>query len=598
MADQNSPNHGQFSLFKQRRFLPFFLTQFLGAFNDNVFKNSLVLLLTYGTLINADEKLSLYTNAAALLFILPFFLFSGTAGQIADKYEKSKLIRNIKFFEVLIMILAALAFYLQSVMSLMSVLFFMGAQSSFFGPVKYSIIPQHLKKEELVGGNALVESGTFLAILLGAILAGLLHRFDTPALPVSIAVIVFATLGYCTSRAIPTAPAVAPDLKINWNILTQTVKTISFTRRNPTVFIAIMAISWFWFLGAAYLTQFPEYSKVLLSGDDSIVILLLTTFSIGIGVGSLLCEKLSGHKVELGLVPIGSIGLSIFGLDLSLQAMPPATDTLRSMADFLSIPNSTHILLDMLCIGLFGGLYIVPLYTMIQERSDPAVRSRVIAGNNIFNALFMVTSAATGFILLGIFQLSIPEFFFAISILNIAVAVWIFRQSPEFTMRFIILLLTHTLYRVRHSGIHQIPATGPAIVICHQTRYWDTLLISRILRRPVRFVIPETTYQLPILNFILRTGKAIPIASPTSTQESNKTLLNCVTAELKNSGLICLYLKNNSELEKQDQKIIDQLKPIIEQHSIPFIPLTLDYQKKRLKFFSTVRCIVSQTTNQ
>ena len=564
---RRKPDQGQFALFRQRRFLPFFLTQFLGAFNDNIFKNSLILLLTFGTLINADEKLSLYTNAAALLFILPFFLFSATAGQIADKFEKSALIRKIKLFEILIMILATAAFYMESVTALMAVLFLMGAQSSFFGPVKYSIIPQHLHANELVGGNALVESGTFLAILVGTIFAGILQSFDTPLLYISFTVIGFSILGYYTSRAIPTAPAVAPELKINWNLISQTINTISFTREKKPVFISIMGISWFWFLGAAYLTQFPEYSKTLLGGDDGVVILLLTTFSMGIGAGSLLCEKLSGHKVELGLVPLGSIGLTVFGIDLGLQTPPPIADELRSITEFLLMDNAIRTLLDMACIGLFGGFYIVPLYAMIQERSDPAVRSRIIAGNNIFNALFMVASAATGFFLLGFAGLSIPDFFLTIAIMNLVFAIFIYAQVPEFPARFIMWLLAHTLYRLRHINLYHIPAKGPAILICNPVSYVDTLLIGSVCRRPVRFVMLKPIYDLPTLNFVLRTGKAPPV---TSTKAYDQ-----ISAALKNDELICVFSEENLTTNGEIDDFNDRIHKIIKRDSVPILPMAL-----------------------
>jgi len=426
----------QIALFKQKRFFPFLLTQFLGALNDNVFKNSLILLITYGALINEDIKgnSSLYTNAAAMLFILPFFLFSPIAGQISDKIEKSILIRRIKALEIIIMCLAVVAFYFESMLGLLAVLFLMGTQSSFFGPVKFSIIPQHLHKDELVSGNAQVEAGTFLAILLGTIVAGILLNTDSPTLYISMAVIVFSIAGYLSSRHIPAAPAAAPSLKINWNIFSQIIKTLSYTREIKSVFYSIIAISWFWFLGAAYLTQIPEYSKTVLGGDNNVVIILLTLFSIGISIGSLLCKKISGGYLNTGLVSVGFLGLSIFGIDLSFQSLPPIQDGLRNISEFITTPNAIHILVDVGFIGIFGGLYIIPLYTIVQQRTSPSVISRVIAGNNIINAFFMVMSAVLGAVLLGLGSYSIPDFFLIISIMNIVVSIIICTSIPEFVL--------------------------------------------------------------------------------------------------------------------------------------------------------------------
>lgn len=428
---------GQFSLLKQRRFLPLFATQFLGALNDNVLKNALVILIAFqGARMTALDP-SLMVNACAGLFILPFFLFSATAGQIADKFEKARLIRLIKGLEIAIMILAALGFGMLNLSLLLTALFMMGVHSTFFGPLKYSILPQHLHEDEMIGGNALIESGTFLAILLGTILGGTLIGLGTDGPHwVSITALGIALLGYGASRSIPAAPAAEPGLRLHWNPLTETWHNLRFAQENRSVFLSILGISWFWFYGALFLSQFPAYTKDCLGGGESVVTLLLAVFSVGIGAGSLLCEKLSGPKIEPGLVPLGSIGLTVFALDLAHAT--PALPALQGagLSAFLREPGYWRILADLVLIGTFGGFYCVPLYAIMQTRSDAHHRSRIIAANNIVNALFMVVAAlgAIGMLATG---LSIAQLFVVTALLNAAVAAYIYSVTPEYLNRFL-----------------------------------------------------------------------------------------------------------------------------------------------------------------
>ncbi|APR02992.1 MFS transporter [Thauera chlorobenzoica] len=426
----------QFALLRQRRFLPFFLTQFLGAFNDNVYKNALVVLLTFHAARYTTLAPGVLVNLCAGLFILPFFLFSATAGQIADKFEKSRLIRLTKLLEIAVMALATAAFALESLTPMLLCLFLMGAQSALFGPVKYAILPQHLREDELVGGNALVESGTFVAILAGTLTGGVLIALPQGMAWVSAVVITLAVLGYAASRHIPAAAPAAPGLRINWNPLTETWRNFRFTRGNRTVFLSIVGVSWFWFYGAVFLSQFPAYAKDTLGGDEHAVVLLLALFSIGIGIGSLLCERLSRGRIELGLVPFGSIGLSLFAFDLWWSSPAPgAAAAALTIGEVLARGESWRALADLVAIGMFGGFYIVPLYALIQRRSEPAHRSRVIAGNNILNAFFMVIAAAMGAGLLAA-GASVPQLFLVTALLNLALAAYLFSQVPEFVQRF------------------------------------------------------------------------------------------------------------------------------------------------------------------
>ena len=431
---------GTFQLLATRRFGPFFATQFLGAFNDNLFKNALVVLLTFRAADWTTLSPGLIANLAAGLFILPFFLFSATAGQLADKYDKARLARLVKGLEMAIMALAAAAFWMHSFAGLMAALFLLGVHSTLFGPVKYALLPQHLREDELVGGNALVEAGTFVSILLGTLAGGVLA--GTVAQPAWIAFGGFAVAaaGYAASRGIPAAPAPAPDLAVNLNPLSETWRNLAFAGRERSVLLAIVAISWFWLYGALFLAQFPAYAKYVLGGGESAVTLLLAVFTVGIGIGSLLCDRLSRHRLELGLVPLGAIGLTLFGIDLYL-ASPAATDgsAPQALAALLGRSGVWRVLADLLLLGAFGGLFIVPLYALIQLRGEAAHRARIIAANNIVNALFMVVGAlGAGALLDG--GWTIPELFGAGALANAAVAVGLCIALPEFGRRFVACL--------------------------------------------------------------------------------------------------------------------------------------------------------------
>jgi 1-acyl-sn-glycerol-3-phosphate acyltransferase len=564
-----------FSLLLQRRFGPFFLTQFLGAFNDNVFKNALIILIAYqaASTVNTDTLI----NLSAGLFILPFFLFSATSGQLADKYEKSRLIRLIKLLEIIIMVGAAVGFYLNNLSLLMGTLFLMGAQSTLFGPLKYSILPQHLKEDELVGGNGLVEMGTFLAILLGTMMGGILISLgDKGAFIVSIAIIIIALLGYLASLGIPTAASTDPGLRINWNPLTETWRNLNFTRQNRTVFLSVLGISWFWFLGGNYLAQLPNYTKLTLGGNEQVVTVLLTLFSLGIGAGSVLCDRLSGHKVEIGLVPFGSIGLTLFGIDLFFAApgFYSADAELLGAKDFLLRPGNWRVVADVVLLGLFGGFYIVPLYALIQQRSEPSHRSRVIAGNNILNALLMVVASVTAIVFLNA-GLSIPQLFLLTAFLNALVAIYIFTLVPEFLMRFVVWMLIHTVYRVRTEGLENIPQRGPAVLVCNHVSYVDALVIAACCRRPVRFVMDHKLFELPVLNFVFRTAGAIPIAPAREDRQMREQAFERVAEYLQAGEVVCIFPEGKLTADGEINPFRPGIERVIQRHPVPVVPMAL-----------------------
>jgi len=571
MASQN-----QFSLLGQRRFGPFFVTQFLGAFNDNVFRNALIILIAFHPSAAKLADTDVLINLSAGLLILPFFLFSATFGQFADKYEKSWLIRQVKLLEVLIMLAAAAAFWTGNMVLLIGLLFMTGVQSTLFGPIKYSILPQQLAPEELVGGNGLVETGTFLAILLGTMLGGILIGLEHGGHWVAGAVIIIAMLGYFGSLGIPKIPPVEPELRINWNPITETWRNLRFIGQNRTVFLSILGISWFWFYGAIYLAQLPNYTLLTLGGNEQVVTLLLTLFSLGIGAGSLLCERLSGHKVEIGLVPFGSIGLTLFSLDLYFAA--PHADfqgELLGAWQFLQTLGSWRIVADVLLLGLFGGFFIVPLYAMVQQRSEPNHRSRVIAGNNIFNALLMVCSSILAIVLLGPAGFSIPQLFLLVSLLNALVAIYIYTLVPEFLMRFLVWILVNIVYRLRVEGLDNIPDEEPAVLVCNHVSYVDALVIAGSCRRPIRFVMHRQIFKIPILNFIFRTAGAIPIASAREDSAMLERAYDRIAEYLEQGEVVCIF----PEGKLTDDGELNPFKPgverVIERTPAPVIPMAL-----------------------
>jgi MFS family permease len=427
----------QFRLLSERRFAPFFATQFLGAFNDNVFRNGLIIVITFQGVQVFGLNASQLANIAGAIFILPFFLFSATAGQLADKYEKSRLMRLVKMIEISLMIFAAFALISKTYSVLFLVLFLMGCQSTLFGPVKYSYLPQKLDTSELIGGNALVESGTYLAIILGLIVGGISVALDPGnQYLLSGSLIAIAVTGYLCSRGVPETPAVDPNLDVNWNPWRETRHIIGFAREDRSVFVAIIGISWFWFYGSAMTLQIPAYTLDILNGNEEITTILLVAFAVGVGIGALLCERLSGHRIEIGLVPLGSIGLTVVGVDLYFAQPIKHPEAVATLAELVARPGSIRVLADLALLGAFGGLYSVPLYAMVQERANRQHLSRIIAANNILNALFIVCAAGLALMLLNA-GLSIPEFFVVIAGLNVLLAMYLYVASPEFARRFL-----------------------------------------------------------------------------------------------------------------------------------------------------------------
>lgn len=571
----------QFSLLGQRRFAPFFATQFLGALNDNIFRNGLVILITFQGVMVAGMNHTQLANVAAGLFILPFFLFSATAGQLADKYEKSMLIRRIKTLEIVLMTLAAVALFSDSYGLLLLVLFLMGCQSTMFGPVKYAYLPQQLADDELVGGNALVESGTYVAIILGLIIGGIAVG-DEIANGLGISkravlggsLVIVAITGYVTSRQVPLTRAVDPELKINWNAWKETWRIVQFAREEHSVFLSILGISWFWFFGSAMTIQIPAYTLDILNGSESITTLLLAAFAVGVGIGSLLCERMSGHRIELGLVPFGSIGLSLFAMDLYFAEPTAVAEPAATIGEFLGRPGSVRIWFDLVMIGAFGGFYSVPLYALIQKRSKRQHLSRIIAANNIINSFLMVGAAALSMILLNS-GFSIPELFLIIAILNALVAVYIYSLLPEFLMRFLAWLVVSVVYRLRITGLDNIPQKGPAIVVCNHVSYVDPIILAGSVRRPMRFVMWYKIFQIRFLNFIFKTMKAIPIAGAREDKAIMDEAFELVDAELEAGNIVCIFPEGAITYDGEIARFRPGIEKIIKRRPVPVVPASL-----------------------
>ena len=575
------PESNQFSLLGQRRFAPFFATQFLGALNDNIFRNGLVILITFQGVVVAGMDHNQLANVAAGLFILPFFLFSATAGQFADKYEKSMLIRRVKMLEILLMVLAGITLITESYSLLLLVLFLMGCQSTMFGPVKYAYLPQQLADHELVGGNALVESGTYVAIILGLIAGGIAVGDDlASSLQINKqtvlggCLIIVAIVGYLTSRQVPQTRAADPELKINWNAWKETWRIVQFAREERSVFLSILGISWFWFFGSAMTIQIPAYTLDILNGNETITTFLLAAFAVGVGIGSLLCERMSGHRIELGLVPFGSIGLSLFAIDLYFAQPAASAVAANSIAEFMSSPSGFRVWVDLALIGAFGGFYSVPLYALIQKRSARQHLSRIIAANNIINSLLMVGAAIMSMVLLES-GLSIPELFLVIAVLNVLVATYIFTLLPEFLMRFLAWLVITIIYRIRPGGLENIPHKGPAVVVCNHVSYMDPIILAGSVRRPMRFVMWYKIFQMPFLNFIFRNMKAIPIAGAREDKKLMDEAFEKVDAELAAGNIVCIFPEGAVTRDGEIARFRPGIEKIISRRPVPVIPASL-----------------------
>jgi 1-acyl-sn-glycerol-3-phosphate acyltransferase len=560
------------AMMTDRRFWPLFWTQALGAFNDNVFKNAIVMLITYKSLtLFGLSKESLVALCGAI-FILPFFLFSALAGELADKRSKTDLSRYTKVWEVLIMIVGAVGFAIESLPLLLIALFMLGIQATFFGPIKYGIIPELLGPRELVSGNALIELGTFVSILLGTILGGILMGLgDTGRHWVSLAAIAIALLGYLTSRGIVHKPAQAPNLVISKRPIKPTFELIRLARKVPSVFLSVLAISWFWLMGSIVLSVLPPLCKDILGGSENVLTFFLALFSLGVGFGALLCERLSFGSLELGLVPIGSIGMTLFALDIGLLSMPSAPTIHALFATVAGIRLAAALFF----FSISAGLFTVPLYTLIQVRSDEKERSRVIAATNVLNALFMVGGAIG---LMGLYATGLKggQIFLVLAGTNALVSVYVYTVLPEFLFRFVSWVLTRLMYRAKVRGAEYFPESGAAVIISNHVSFIDWLIISSACPRPIRFVMHSSFMKIPVIGLFFRRAKVIPIAGFKEDPAVLEEAFVKISAELRAGEMICIFPEGEITRDGNMVPFRKGIERILTDNPVPVIPVAIE----------------------
>lgn len=530
----------QFALLKQRRFAPFFWTQFSGAANDNLFKFAFTVMVTYQLSVSWMEP-KMAGLVIGAVFILPFLLFSATSGQLTDKFDKTKVILFVKNLEIGIMLLAAYGFFTANVPVLLICTALMGLHSTLFGPVKFAYMPQVLNERELTGGNGMVEMGTFVAILLGQVVGGILVAMPgVGPTYVAIGCVAMALVGRSVAQFIPSTPATDPNLVINWNPFSETWRNLKLANGNLVVFRSLLGISWMWFFGAVFLSQFPSFAKEVLHGNAQVASLLLVVFSVGIAIGSLLCEVLSKRHVEIGLVPLGAIGMSVFSIDLyfASRGLPPSAEL--SVAQFISMSTHWRVMADLALLSLFAGLYSVPMYALIQLRSQPTHRARIIAANNILNALFMIASSVIAGALLGA-HFTIPQIFLFTGLANAVVAGYIFFLVPEYFLRFVAWVVSRLIYRFKVVGDEHIPTEGAAILVSNHVSFIDAVLLMAASPRPIRYVMDHRIFKIPLLGWMFKLAKAIPIAPKSEDPAAYELAIEAAAKVLREGDLLAIF---------------------------------------------------------
>ena len=567
-------------LLSDRRFWPLFVAQFCGAFNDNFFKSAFVLILTFhgSSLLGlGPEQL---VALAGGVFILPFFLFSAFAGQLADKYPKAILIRWVKLAEVGVLLLGGLSFVVNSAALSFSVLFLLGAQATLFGPLKYGILPELLGSEELVAGNAWVELGTFLAILLGTLAGGILIGLGPAGTHwVTGIMLGVSGLGWLATLRLRSGPAADPSLIVEPRVLRPTWRLLRLAQGERALWNAILGISWFWLLGSVVLSVLPGLVKTELHGTEGVVTYFLALFSIGVGGGAVLAEKLSYSRLELGLVPLGSLGITVFlvdaGLALAFGAAGPASAAVVPLAAFLQTGLGVRLSLDFLAFSISSGLFTVPLYTLLQQRSEGRTRARIIAANNVANAVFMVAGAV---LLVGLFAagVSIPMVLGLCALLNLAVAVYIYSVIPEFMLRLWCYLLAHVLYRLRVRGGAFVPKVGAAVLVANHITFVDWMVIACVSQRPMRFVMDNAYANAWLVRRVLRDAKVIPIASARVNPEILESAFEAISSALRDGELVCIFPEGRLTSDGQIGQFKRGIERILARDPVPVVPMHLD----------------------
>ncbi|WP_226644473.1 MFS transporter [Microbulbifer variabilis] len=565
--------HNQFTLLFKRRFLPLFLSLTSATFNDNIFKNSLLVMLAFRL---SEAKADALINLATGFYILPYFLFSVTAGQLADKYDKSQIIRILKLAEIFIVILGVYGLIYNNQAINFIVLFLLATHTAIFSPVRYAILPQHLKRRELMGGNGLAQMGSFAGMLSGTIIGTLLAGYTNPGQPglkeLGATMTVVAVLGYLVSRRVPPAPAPAPDLRIDWNPVSQAWRILQLTAKNPSVFYAILACSWFWLVSATYLVQVPSLTKNVLGASEPVITTILCCLSIGVAAGSLMCETLSRGRITFGIVPIGALGITLAGLGLGITTAQFQTLSGASLSEYLRSDGAYAVLIYTAFLGISGGIFIVPLYTIMQDRTDRTVRAQVLSLNNVMNALFTTVITLINIFILDAVKIAIPQLFILMALINFAVMALLFYKLPEFIVHLLVWLSSHLFARTTYGQLKQIPQKGAALLICNDTVRLAPLLLIDTLQRPIRFILPQCFYQAPLIHFIFKNYNVAPIVYGPSRDKAKFSAEICQA--LEEGELMCLFPTQ----DRRNSAFIDiekQLKIALKDTSAPIIPLVL-----------------------
>ncbi len=543
-------------LLRARRFAPLFWTQLFGAFNDNFFKSALVVTLTFGAMSSTELSTDALVNLSTALLVLPFFLFSAVAGQLADRIDKSRLIRILKMTELGVMVIALIGFTMGSLPLLFAALFMMGTQSAFFGPVKYAILPQHLADEELLGANGLVEMGTFVAILAGTIVGALVVAVPGIGIPlVGASLIAVSLAGIFSARFVPSAPP-SGQTKVDWNLVRGTVETIRIGRREQGVWRSILGASWFWGVGAFVLGQMPRLAETL-GGDERALTWMLSAFSVGIAIGSVICEKMNAGRIEVGRVPFAGVMMSI-----SLVGLAYATTIVWACVALAAL-------------GFFGGMFIVPLYAFMQHEAKEEERSRVIAANNIVNAAFMVGAAIYAMVRLGS-GVELSSLVLEVAILHgvatIVAAVFVHRGMIRLTIGRIV----RTMYRVDVEGLEAIPAEGAALVVANHQSFIDAFILGGLSQREIRFVMDHRMAQLPGMRWFFRLTGAIPIASRKDDPKILEAAFEEIDAALANGELVGIFPEGMCTRDGETNVFKPGVEKILQRRPVPVVPIALD----------------------
>ena len=565
--------------YNHRRFVPLFWTQFFGTIALNIFRNALIILVTYrGVRIGGIDPNSIVVLSGGI-FILPYFLFSATAGQLADKMDKSRLIRLIRLSDLLVMGLAAYGFYTDNFGLQLVVLFMLGLNATFFGPLKFGVIPELVGESELVSANGYIVASTFVAIVTGTIVGGIATTLEHVTPILIAATLGLSALGLCASLFLPSSGVRSPGLRVDWTLIKPTLEILGRIRRSTPIFQSIIGMSWFWFLGAALLTLFPVFAKDSLHAGKDVVIALMVLFSVGIGAGAVLCEKLSFRRVETGLIPIGAAGMCAALLDLAVTGFgwAPALETpapLMRIGEFASLAAGWRIFLDVFLVALFGGLFIMPLYSFVQQRSRPGIISRVMAGNNILNALFGVAGAVffSTLISLGV---TVPAIFLMFVLLTLFFTLHLYARVPEFTLRFLSWLLVRVMYRIREDGMENLPDAGPAILLCNHASRIDWIILSGACKRPIRFVIDHRQARTALGEMLLRHGNTIHLPGGGGRPAAGENALAEVSRELENGGLIGIFPEGRPTADGEIGRFGPEIEEIIRSTSAPIVPAAL-----------------------